>query len=362
VVVAALAAAQTGQRPTVTARAVVQEAGVQVHVLWDSVSRAEMVEQLDAAKASGATVVRVDVGWSTLEKNRKGEFDRAYLAKIDTVIRTLERRRLKPLLVLVGTPCWASSAPPPLKRSCSGEWWKRGVDRFPPRAATDYANAMVRLARRYRERVAAWEIWNEPNTVDFWRPAPSARAYAALVRATYARVKAASPRSMVLAGSLAGADAAFTRALYAHGIRDHFDAYSIHPYAPSPDWRGDAKQSYTSGVPAIRAATLAWRDARPLWLTEVGWNTSAVRGAPFWRSGVSEATQATYLTRAFALLKRWPYVRVAVWYVERDRNADPFDYLGNFGLERYDGTRKPSFAAMQRAAAALGGSRTARGR
>jgi capsular polysaccharide biosynthesis protein len=65
-VLMALAAAlwrATADRPTaartftMNATVPVQEAGVQAHVLWDAVSRAEMFSQLDAAKASRATVV-----------------------------------------------------------------------------------------------------------------------------------------------------------------------------------------------------------------------------------------------------------------------------------------------------------------
>ena len=47
-----------------------------------------------------------------------------------------------------------------------------------PDAFADFAAG---LARRYPQ-IQAWEIWNEPNTSFFWRPAVNAQAYVALLR------------------------------------------------------------------------------------------------------------------------------------------------------------------------------------
>ncbi len=70
------------------------EAGVQAHLLWSDVSLAEVRSELDRAKLAGARHVRVDVGWSTLEPDRRGKRNRSYLARIDRVVREARKRNL----------------------------------------------------------------------------------------------------------------------------------------------------------------------------------------------------------------------------------------------------------------------------
>src|SRR5262249_26538284 len=66
-----LATATAAARPTYR--------GAQVHSLWSSVSASEMTRELDALQEAGANVMRVDVGWATLE-TAKGHYDPTYLA------------------------------------------------------------------------------------------------------------------------------------------------------------------------------------------------------------------------------------------------------------------------------------------
>ena len=46
--------------------------GVQLHSLWWESTNSDMDRELDLARDSGANVVRVDVGWSSLETGGKG--------------------------------------------------------------------------------------------------------------------------------------------------------------------------------------------------------------------------------------------------------------------------------------------------
>jgi hypothetical protein len=153
------------------------------------------------------------------------------------------------------------------------------------------------------------------------------------------------------------ADAAFTERLYAEGVKGAFDAWSIHPYSgdrspldPGPD--GVSRYSFTDGVPAVRAAMLAQGDRKPLWLTEFGWSTAAVRGRAPWENGVGPRAQARYLSQAFALMRSWPYVHVGMWYDLADTSRDPQDRVGHYGLLGADGRPKPAWAAFRWAARA----------
>jgi hypothetical protein len=117
-----------------------------------------MRRQLDLAKGAGAQILRVDVGWASLEQDGKGHWSTRYRDRLDDLVAQAERRHLKLLLTVIDSPCWASSAPASLKRGCEGAWWEREVDKYTPRDPADYADAFAYLIRRYGSRVAAWEI------------------------------------------------------------------------------------------------------------------------------------------------------------------------------------------------------------
>jgi len=337
------------------------EVGLQVHLLWAGVSDAEVRARLDRAAEAGASLVRVDVGWASLERAGKGRWDAYELRRLDSVVREARGRGLRLILTLADSPCWASSAPPAVRRRCSGRWWERGVHRYPPARPADYGDALAFLARRYRTRIAAWEMWNEPNHPEYLRGPNAARRYAALVRAGYRKAKPAAPEAALVAGALSEADTRFTRRLYAAGIRGFFDAFSIHPYSSDaspldPRGPGAARVSFIRGVPAIRRLMLRKGDDKPVWLTEFGWSTNrgGRRG-----DGVLESAQAAYVGQALAAVRSWPYVPVAVYYGLDDQSSDRRDREGNYGLLRHDGSPKAAFGAFRTAALRAGSARSA---
>jgi polysaccharide biosynthesis protein PslG len=334
----------------------VQTAGVQIHPLWEGVSDAQVAAQLDRVATTGARLVRVDVGWASLEQDGKGQWSPWYLERLDRLVAAARARRLQLLLTVFGTPCWASTAPEELRQGCRGDWWDRGVPAYAPRDPRDYADALSFLVHRYGPGID-WEIWNEPNLSDFFIAPDRPAAYAALLRKAHDAVKAADPTATVVGGSLSRADAGFTEVVYQHDAQGTFDAWSVHPYAggrsPLDPGGGTARPSFAHGVPAVREAMLRHGDDKPLWLTEVGWNTSAVRDGPDWANGVDEQTQAQYLDLAFRAARAWSYVGVVVWYALEDRRADLAAPLANYGLLRADGSPKPAFDVFSFHATAL---------
>jgi len=320
--------------------------GVQLHPLWDGESVATFDRELDTVRAAGGDTVRIDIGWSNLEQAGKGAYDDASAAKADTFLRDARARGIKVIATLWSTPCWASSAPADIKQGCRDHWWERGVDRYPPNDARDYADAAAWVAARWGSQLQALELWNEPNSRSFFNSAHAASDYAALVRTAYPRIKAADQGLTVVAGSLQWADARFLGALYAAGLAGSYDAISIHPYDDPGEHAspGDATYSFADGVPAIHRLMVAHSDARtPLWLTEFGWAT-----CPSSRSAlcVSPRQQAQNLTDAFHQIARWPYVQTAIYYELRDESASSPDFQQHLGLLSTDFTPKAAYAAF----------------
>jgi polysaccharide biosynthesis protein PslG len=327
--------------------------GAQTHPFWDGSTDWDVRKELDLLTASGADVVRVDISWSSLEIHGKRRFARGYVARIDRFMREAHRRRLRVLATLWGTPCWASNAPASLKARCRGAWWRRGVDRYPPRRARDYAAAAAWVAQRWGPQLDGLEVWNEPNlrSPPFLRARNAPRAYARILKTAYPRIKHAAPGLPVVAGALAFSDTRFLKRLYALGIRGHFDALSIHPYsenrAPSIPLPQHVRYSFVSGVSAIRAAMIAQGDgATPLWLTEVGWSTCT--RDPRWCVTVGD--QARFVEDSIRIAREWPFVKRLIVYNLRNKGWDVGDTESAFGLVRRDFSWKPSFDAFRRAA------------
>jgi hypothetical protein len=221
----------------------------------------------------------------------------------------------------------------------------QSVINYPPKDPDAFAAYASSLARRYPQ-IEAWEVWNEPNTSFFWRPAVDDEAYTTLLKKTYAAVKSANPKAKIILGGLSPgnsdgradgvAAADFLSLIYQNGGGVFFDAVGYHAYGEGAleDWLADA-------LLGIRYVMDSNGDmAKPVWITEIGCYT-------YGPGAVSEDWQAGYLLSARAFLAKVPYVERAYWYTLRDANYSR-DPEKNYGLFRADGTPKSavkSFAA-----------------
>ncbi len=319
--------------------------GVQLHSLWESGSGSDMGRELDLASGAGANVVRVDVGWSSLETGGKGEVSRWYIEKLDRFVNGAHARGMKVIATLWSTPCWASTAPRERKQGCDGAWWHRGVTMYPPERPSDYADMARFVTKRYGTKLAALEVWNEPNLDEdrFWIATDEPREYTALLKAAYPAAKAGNPDVPVLAGALAYTNPAFLTGMYRAGAIGSYDGLSVHPYQGSQSLaRG------WSGMRWIRRIKDAAGDRTPIWVTEFGWSTcNSGHGAC-----VSESQQGDYTASGFAVLEGMPDVEAAVAYNLRAKGSDAGSFEDNFGLVRRDYAPKPGYDALRRA---LGG-------
>ncbi len=307
--------------------------------------------KLERAADLRARVVRIPTDWNALEPDAPGTFDKVYLAELKARFDRAQELGLKAVLMFAQSPAWANGGALPA---------------YPPRPEhyPDYASALVRLVEAIGpEKIAAVEVWNEPNSTEFWGeveprkgtyvlvPLKYAGEYAELLNAAYDALKARFPDLPVLGGSLASADLDYLKALFAAGAR--MDALSLHPYARVDEREGphhgraqypdQCNEEDTLSPPWCFAAGLdqirAWLDEEgsedlPLWLTEFG-----VGSSDAWGDAGSEEEQAKHLRIALDLLEahasRWR-VRAAIWYRLMDEGEDLM------GLLREDGSEKPA--------------------
>jgi polysaccharide biosynthesis protein PslG len=312
------------------------ELGVQWHGMWAYYTDQQRETVLGQLVQSNVHLVRMDVSWAMLQPTNGTTYDPWGVGFVDRVINMINARGMTAMITFWLTPGWANG--------------NRG-DRVPPTNPADYARAAQWAANRYAGKVASWEVWNEPNSNDFFVGA-SPVTYTNLLKAAYPAIKAGDPKARVVFGGLQYNDDAWVAKCYDAGVKGAFDVMSTHAY------QGVANQSplapdngmmwrYTHLV-AIRNLMVARGDgAKPIW-SGMGYSTHVDQPTtPPWFYGVSEVTQAIYLNQAVNLARQqWPWLEKWFWYTARDEDGGENYHERHYGLLRSDLSTKPALTAL----------------
>lgn len=271
----------------------------------------------DAAEVLHAGISRSSLLWDQVEP-RKGRRD---WSRYDRIVAGLEDHGVEVLLVFVGSPAWATGG---------GRFDVPADDRAFATWASAYADFAGAAAARYRGRVR-WEVWNEPNSAEFWSPRPDPVRYATLFQAVQAAVLRSDPAAQVASGgvnsltrprpgSIAGRE--FLAGLHEAGVDPEIVALHPYPDGERPPASHVAGANNVDDVGAV-IADLRARTGRPstIWVTELGWD----------RRRVGEDAQAAGVRDALVLLAGYPEVSVVVVFIDRDRPQYPFGLLAADG-------------------------------
>lgn len=204
-----------------------------------------------------------------------------------------------------------------------------GSCELPPRPAMDveWLEYATEVARRFPR--AMIEVWNEPNTAEYWRPEPDPARYAELLTLAYHGIKAVSPRTRVISGGLLNVRRSDT-AKGEVSIRDFLSiAYSAFPtikgsadmiglHAYPRGARVGARSRFAQAFSDVRAIRNANADPAPILLTETGVSTADLEFAP-------ERRQAKALLRIDSMVDRMSDVAGVIYH----RVIEPRDTTEN---------------------------------
>ncbi len=301
-----------------------------------------------AQHAAGVGIVRQPFLWSRIE-TAPGVLD---YAVYDDVVGSAAAAGMTVLPVILDAPPWRSTGPAVAP----------GDDMYPPAQAGAFAVLAGLLVQRYGPNgtfwaaqpdvpyvpIHSWQVWNEPNTAQFWATGPDPAAYTRLLRAAAGAIRAADPGAeIVTAGlpeSLGGTPVArYLNGMYAAGARGTFDTLAIHPYARDPEGALDILRS-------ARADLDRHGDTqRPIWATEFGWASAG----PGSLVTTTEASQATRVRDEIVLMQRARRALrlrgfVVFRWIDKALNAGQKDsWPLNTGLLRSDGSAKPALQAFR---------------
>ncbi|MBT1191123.1 cellulase family glycosylhydrolase [Rhodococcoides kroppenstedtii] len=260
----------TGTTPPVSANPTATVLGYSTgaSVLWADPDL--LARTMDAVRDGGVSSVRVDISWNFAEPSR-GRYD---WTSSDRVVDAAVARGLTVLATLTNTPTWAALG-------------GSSVHTTAPRDPVEYGRFAGAVAERYRGRVAAYEIWNEPNGTIFFGPKPDPVRYTAMLREAYTAIRAADPGADVVAGATGNTatengqvDAnEFVTAVYDAGGQGYFDALSYHPYdygMPLGDGTRYPNSPMQQMIRMHRLMAEHGDGAKPIWITEYGAPTTDV--------------------------------------------------------------------------------------
>ena len=295
-------------------------------------AKRELTVQL--AADAGFHWLRQEFPWQDIEIHAKGDFEdrrnvppKSAWEKYDGIVDLAEKYGME-LIVRVSTPpAWSRAA---------GD----SVGAFaPPDNYADFGDFVYTLVSRYRGRIRYYQLWNEPNIYPEWGSyAISPEDYTGLLKIGATRAREADPDVVIICGALASTialqpaaappnnalnDLIFLQRMYDAGAARYFDIMAMQAYGL---WSGPTDQRMhprvmNYGRPQfVRDLMVANGDAaKPIWISEMGWN-AVPDAAPDKRFGqVSLEQQARYAPLAYErAITEWPWAGVVnTWYFKR---------------------------------------------
>ena len=335
----------------------------------------QLQRDFGAIKAAGFGWVRQEFIWDQIEPVAKGNHYDATnkvdaWAKWDRIVNTAQQYHVRLIVRLDYAPAWAT-----IGNADSG---KCPTLCPPPNNPQDFADFASAVAGRYKGKVAAYQIWNEPNLQHEWAGRLiSPLAYTALLKVGYLAIKAADPAASVLTAALAPnrgdspdnmADPTFLRGMYAAGARPYFDVLAVNAYGLNyaafnrrlgihntdfPRAVLPPSDSFTFDRPLqLRQIMVANGDrGKAVWVSEFGWMSlpPGWHGNPSPWSQVSAAARLQYTLQAWQrAAAQWPWMGpLSLWYLRSPSGTDPRDPTPYFAILQQNWQSTPLYQAIQ---------------
>ena len=332
------------------------EYGIHVSQWW----HLDVLERdLGLVQEMGFGWVKQKFAWRDIEKEQDG-YD---WFRPDEIVAAVDRYGLKLLVRLDSHPLWSVRSLPDEQITMNQ----------PPVDYEDFGDFCGVLAARYRGRIAAYQVWNEPNLSREWgERSPNPVEYTDLLRVCYEGIKAADPEAIVVSAGLAPTgtqppmampDIDFLEGMYAAGAGAYFDALGVNapgykaPPETSPEEGlrpeyGGHRWNVFRHVEDVRAVMVANGDeAKQVVILEMGWMLEQGFHPDYTWHGVTLEEQARYLAGAYGYARAhwqpWIGLMNTIYLPDYDWTAE--------GHEQYwwsvilpDGSPRPAFEALKR--------------
>ena len=358
----------------------VQHAGMNPYgvntFLQNEVEPAKREEAMRLISEAGIKWIRQEFTWEDIEIHGKGDFEdrrhepyKSAWDKYDNIVALAEKYDINIMARLSNPPAWTRAMTDTIGAFA------------PPDDLSDYGDFVEAVATRYKGRIPAYQIWNEPNIYPEWGEYPiSAEEYTELLKEGYTRLKVVDPEAIAVMGALAAtieldrtrryaadgnlispgglSDVLFLQQMYDAGAAPYFDVLAMQGYglwSGPTDRRMQPRVLNFSRPLYIRDVMVRNGDAhKAIWLSELGWNAvPPASGLPPVYGQVTEVQQARYAALAYERMQReWPWLGVGFYWFfkqadDRERDTNPQYY---FRMVEPDFTPLPVYDALKKQA------------
>ena len=303
--------------------------------------------------------VKQSFAWRDIEGFVKNEYD---WYRPDRIVEQANDANLNLLVRLDHQPLW--SVEDLVDRPIT--------ENQPPINYQDYGDFCFEVANRFKGRIQAYQVWNEPNLSREWgEQSPSPAEYTELLRVCYEGIKAGDPDAIVVSAGLAPTgdqpprampDIDFLQGMYDAGAANYFDALGLNapgfkaPPTLAPEeglneeWGGHRWNVFRH-VEDMREIMVANGDSeKQVVILETGWILEQDLHPSYSWHGVTEAQQAEYLVGAYEFAREnWqPWIGPIFTIYMADLDWTPEDHEQYWwSITLPDGTPRLSYLALQ---------------
>jgi hypothetical protein len=316
---------------------------------------------LEMTREMGFGWVKQNFAWRDIEGAAKGEFN---WYRPDRIVEQANEAGLKLLVRLDRHPLWSVENYLPAEQITENQ---------PPYHYQDFGDFCHVLADRFRGRIAAYQVWNEPNLSREWgEQPPNPAEYTALLHTCYEGIKTADPQAIVISAGLAPTgtqppdampDTDFLQGMYDTGAANYFDALGVNapgykaPPETSPE-EGANKAEWGSGrwfvfrhVEDLRQIMVMNGDAnKQVVVLETGWMLEQPYHTTYSWHGVTEQQQAEYLVNAYRYAREnwqpWIGLITTIYMADSGWKPDVHEQYW-WAIVLPDGTPRQAYYALQ---------------
>lgn len=226
-----------------------------------------------------------------------------------------------------------------------------------------WINFIEAVVTRYGDKVKRWEIGNEEDSDQYWKPAADPAAYSAFLISTSQKIRSIQPDAFIIMGGVTlfpsdedgyYGSREFLAACFDEGVLDHVDAVGIHPYRSIPEFVFDwgfyppepVETTFEGEINSLKTMIAGYKEGIELWNTESGF-------VNFDYADIDNQNKKLYsqvkLISRFMLVDYAAGLKGLTYFRLRVNHAFPGTVQPMFqGLIEEDTTyRRPAFTAMK---------------
>ncbi|MCG8308930.1 MAG: hypothetical protein MI975_16160 [Cytophagales bacterium] len=189
---------------------------------------------LERAAEIGVKWTRLNASWNDIEKER-GKYD---WSKTDKAFDAILKTGITPFVTIGhGNTLYSKLSTYDDPRLAEIYGYKPEPPVKDPAAMEAWLKFVELTIKRYKNKIAYWEVWNEPNHRNYWGATPDGLEYGRLLKQTAELIKKIQPEAKVIGGSTAGIQPEFTDEFLSVGTAGLIDIITYHNYGSVPEER-----------------------------------------------------------------------------------------------------------------------------